>query len=129
MVQPALGQPHHSEMKSSARMLLVYVEDLAEIFVRITLAERPRYTVYHAGGHTTSFGEVAAIVQQIIPDAVITFDDESGREVSGMPYLVDDRRVREEFEFEHLPLRQAVRETIAATQRLSALDHQAQPLG
>lgn len=119
MVQPALGQPHHSEMKSSARMLLVYVEDLAEIFVRLTLAERPRFPVYHAGGHTTSFGEVAAIVRDIIPDAVITFDDEHGREVGSMPYLVDDRRVREELEFEHRPLRQAVQETITATRRLA----------
>lgn len=112
---PALGRPVHSRMKPSARFLLASVDDIAEIFVRVTLADRPGHTVYHTGGHTVTLTDLADLVREVIPAAEIQFD-ENGRD-SMLVYLVDNCRLREEFEFEHRPLRQTVREIIDATRQ------------
>ena len=46
-------------------------------------------------------------MRDFIPDAQITFDDEDGIEESDI-YLVDNSRIREEFEVELPPFRQRV---------------------
>ena len=51
------------------------------------------------------------MVREFIPDAEINFDDEGGLEQSDI-YLVDNSRMREEFEVEILPYRQRVLEII-----------------
>ena len=69
--------------------LLVHVEDMAEIFARVLLAEAPRHRLYNSGGIPVSLGELADIVRGFLPDAQITFASEGGREDSGN-YLVDN---------------------------------------
>jgi nucleoside-diphosphate-sugar epimerase len=113
ITRPALGQPVRSRMRPTARFLLASVDDIAEIFVRVTLADRPRHTVYHTGGHTVTLAELAGLVRELIPDADIQFDENSRD--SMLVYLVDNSRLREEFEFEHRPLRQTVRGIVDAT--------------
>ena len=87
MTDAARGKPVHLPQKGLMR-LLVHVEDMAEIFVRVLLAEAPRHSLYNSGGIPVSLGELADIVSGFLPEAQITFDEEGGREDSGN-YLVD----------------------------------------
>ena len=110
ITRPASGEPVNFPYKSLMR-LPVHVEDIAEVFTRVLLADSSHYPIYNSGGHPISLGDLAAIVQEYLPDAQITFDDDGGLEHSGN-YLVDNSRLREEFEVEYPPFRTRVLEII-----------------
>ena len=119
-VLPARGElvnfPHRDTMT-----LPLHVEDIAEVFVRVTLAAETGYSIYNSGGESTSLGQLADIVRQFLPDAKITFDDdEGGREESGL-YLMDNSRLVQEFEIQYAPFRQRVMETINEVRRAEGL--------
>ena len=83
--------------------LPLHVDDIAEVFLRVTLAEETQYSIYNSGGESTSLGALADIVREFLPEAEITFgEDEGGRELSGL-YLMDNSRLVEEFEVEYAP--------------------------
>ena len=102
VVLPASGEPV-SFPKSGFMRLPVHVEDVAEAFVRVTLADNPHHTVYNTGGIAISMGDLADIVRGFLPDADISFDSDGGKEESGN-YLVDNGRLLGEFELEYPPL-------------------------
>jgi nucleoside-diphosphate-sugar epimerase len=110
MTDAARGKPVHLPQKGLMR-LLVHVEDMAEIFARVLLAEAPRHSLYNSGGIPVSLGELADIVRGFLPDAKITFAGEGGREDSGN-YLVDWSRLSKEFGIEYPGLHTRVLQVI-----------------
>jgi nucleoside-diphosphate-sugar epimerase len=100
--------------------LLIHVEDIAEVFTRVLLADAPRYDLYNSGGVPVSLGELADIVREFLPDAQITFAQEDDREESGN-YLVDNSRLCKEFGIEYPPLRVRVLEVINDVRRQTGL--------
>jgi nucleoside-diphosphate-sugar epimerase len=110
ITQPARGEPVSFPHKEIMR-LPIHVEDIAEAFVRVLLADSSHYPVYNSGGHAISLGGLAEMVKEFLPDSQITFDNEGGRELSGN-YMVDNSRLRDEFEIEYAPFRQRVLEII-----------------
>ena len=119
MTEPARGKPVHLPQKGLMR-LLVHVEDMAEIFARVLLAEAPRHHIYNSGGIPVSFGELADLVRGFLPDAQITFASEGGREDSGN-YLVDNTRLGKEFGIEFPGLHTRVLEVINDVRRSEGL--------
>jgi nucleoside-diphosphate-sugar epimerase len=85
---------------------------MAEAFARVLLADKPKHTTYNSGGATISMGELAAQVRDFLPSADIRFQAETdGRAISGN-FLIDNRRLSEEFGVQYRPLQQLVREVI-----------------
>jgi nucleoside-diphosphate-sugar epimerase len=119
MTEAARGKPVHLPQKGLMR-LLVHVEDMAEIFTRVLLAEAPRHSLYNSGGIPVSLGELADIVRGFLPDAQITFAQEGGREDSGN-YLVDWSRLTKEFGIEYPGLHTRVLEVINDVRRHEGL--------
>jgi nucleoside-diphosphate-sugar epimerase len=119
MTEAARGKPVHLPQKGLMR-LLVHVEDMAEIFARVLLAETPRHSLYNSGGIPVSLGELADIVRGFLPDAQITFASEGGREDSGN-YLVDWSRLAKEFGIEYPGLHTRVLEVINDVRRQEGL--------
>jgi nucleoside-diphosphate-sugar epimerase len=119
MVDAARGQPVHLPLKGYMR-LLIHVEDTAEIFARVLLADAPRHEIYNTGGIAVSLGELADLVREFLPDARISFEKEGGREESGN-YLVDNSRLCKEFGIELPPLRERVREILNDVRRQEGL--------
>jgi nucleoside-diphosphate-sugar epimerase len=119
MTEAARGKPVHLPQKGLMR-LLVHVEDMAEIFTRVLLAEAPRHSLYNSGGIPVSLGELADIVRGFLPEAKITFDKEGGREDSGN-YLVDWSRLAKEFGIEYPGLHTRVLEVINDVRRQEGL--------
>ena len=119
MTEAARGKPVRLPKKGLMR-LLVHVEDMAEVFTRVLLADAPRHDLYNSGGIPASLGELADIVRGFLPDAQITFDQEGGREESGN-YLVDNSRLAEEFGIEYPGLHTRVLEVINDVRRQEGL--------
>jgi nucleoside-diphosphate-sugar epimerase len=119
MVDGARGKPVHLPKKGMMR-LLIHVEDIAEVFARVLLAEAPRHHLYNSGGIPVSLGELADIVRGFVPDARITFAEEGGREDSGN-YLVDWSRLSKEFGIEYPGLHTRVLEVVNDVRRQEGL--------
>jgi len=119
MVDAARGKPVHLPLKGYMR-LLIHVEDTAEVFARVLLADAPRYDVYNSGGVAVSLGELADLVRELLPDARITFEKEGGGEESGN-YLVDWSRLGKEFGIEYPGLHTRVLEVINEVRRQEGL--------
>ena len=115
MVDAARGKPVHLPKKGFMR-LLIHVEDMAEVFTRVLLADAPRHALYNSGGVPVSLGELADIVRGFLPDARITFEQEGGREESGN-YLVDWSRLGQEFGIEYPGLHTRVLEVLNDVRR------------
>lgn len=115
---PALGKPGHIPFRSSQESSVIYVDDAAELFARVTLAATLQHGVYLSGGYTCTMADLANEVRAVIPDARITFNEEAPEQ----PYvfLVDGSRVRQEFGFELPPLSQRIRDHIAEARRAVA---------
>src|SRR2546423_15204011 len=110
MTEAARGKPVHLPKQGLMR-LLIHVEDIAEVFARVLLAEGPRHALYNSGGIPVSLGELADVVRGFLPDAQITFAEEGGREDSGH-YPVDWSRLAKEFGIEYPGLHTRVLDVI-----------------
>ena len=100
-VAAAHGLPARLDHHAEARVCIAHVDDVGEILTRVFEAETPAHTVYDVGGLDVSFGEIAAAVQELSPDAETIFGEER-RAI--LPHAVDNRRLREEFAVEHRDL-------------------------
>jgi nucleoside-diphosphate-sugar epimerase len=111
MCQPARGEPVTFPHADTMRCV-IHVDDMAEVFARVVLADEPKHETYNSGGTTVSLAELAQLVREFLPDADIRFEaDGGGRELSGN-YLIDNNRLVEEFGVQYAPLRQRVMEVI-----------------
>src|SRR5262249_49604924 len=119
MVDAAREKPVHLPKKGLMR-LLVHVEDMAEIFARVLLTDKPRHDLYHSGGAPGSRGVLAEIVKSFLPKGQITFTEDGGREDSGN-YLVDNSRLTSEFGVEFPGLHTRVLEVINDVRRQEGL--------
>ena len=73
--------------------LPIHVDDISEIFVRVTLAESTQHPVYNSGGETISMGDLADLVKSFLPDAKISFDKDEGGRASSGNYMMDNSRL------------------------------------
>ena len=81
---PARGKPASFPYADYIR-LPIHVDDITEIFLRVLMADDPKHALYHSGGTTISMGALAEMVRGYLPDADITFENETGvRRVRGL---------------------------------------------
>jgi nucleoside-diphosphate-sugar epimerase len=99
----------------------IHVDDIAEVFARVLLTDKPRHAVYNSGGTPISLGELADLVREFLPDAQITFDHETGGKGNSGNYLIDNSRLIQEFGLQYLPYRQRILQIINDTRREAGL--------
>ena len=120
ITSPARGKPVKFPYRDAMRCP-IHVEEIAEIFARVIMKDKPEHAVYNTGGHTISLGELAGIVREFLPDAQITFDKETGgKELSGN-YLIDNTRLVQEFGVQYRPYRERVLQIINDIRREEGL--------
>ena len=96
----------------------VHVDEIAEIFARVIMTDKPQHGVYNTGGQAISLGEIADIVREFLPDAKITFDKETGGKASFRGnYLIDNTRLVQEFGVQYRPYRERVLQIINEVRR------------
>ena len=120
ITEPARGNAIAFPFKDAMRCP-IHVDDIAEVFARVLLTEKPAQRIYNSGGTTISLGEIADIVRTYLPDVQINFERESGgKEVSGN-YMIDNSRLVSEFGVQYRPYRERVLQIINDIRRDSGL--------
>ena len=61
------------------------------------MADDPKHALYNSGGTSISMGALAEMVRGYLPDADITFENETGGKDESGVYLMDNSRVVDEF--------------------------------
>jgi nucleoside-diphosphate-sugar epimerase len=111
ITQPARGKPVSFPHRDAMRCP-VHVDDIAEVFARVLLADKPRHAIYNSGGTAISLGDLADIVRRYLPDAQISFEQQTGGKDPSGNYLIDNRRLVEEFGIQYRPFNQRVLQII-----------------
>jgi len=120
ITDPARGKPVSFPYKDAMRCP-VHVDEIAEIFARVIMKDKPEYMTYNTGGQPISLGELADIVREYLPDAQINFDKETGgKELSGN-YMIDNTRLVQEFGVQYRPYRERVLQIINDIRREEGL--------
>ena len=118
---PARGDAISFPFKDAMRCP-IHVDEVAEIFARVIMSDRPKHWIYNTGGIAISLGEIADMVREYLPDAKINFDKETGgKEISGN-YLIDNQRLVEEFGVQYRPYRERVLQIINEVRREQGLE-------
>jgi nucleoside-diphosphate-sugar epimerase len=112
IVKPAMGQPAIFNYADTMRCV-IHADDMAEVFVRIALSSAPQHPIYNSGGQTLSLGALAGMVRNVIPDADIRFNNESGGEAVSTAYLFDNERLVTEFGIHYVPYEERVAKMVA----------------
>jgi nucleoside-diphosphate-sugar epimerase len=95
------------------------VNDVAAILCELALRERLDHRVYLSGGYTVSVAQLAAMVQEFIPDARFTYDGKEGDH--SYVYLLDSTRLCRELGVTLPPLKQRVLDHINEARRCAGL--------
>lgn len=111
MCQPARGNPVSFPHRDTMRCV-IHVDDMAEVFARVTLSDAPSQETYNSGGATVSLGELADLVTEFLPDAEIAFEAETGGRDKSGSFLIDNSRLVQEFGVQYAPLRDRVKQVI-----------------
>jgi nucleoside-diphosphate-sugar epimerase len=107
----AVGKPFSMDGDGKGLSSLVSADDLAEITRLLIKAPSSPHPVYNVGGPPKSPRDLAEVVKKYIPDAKITFGknpmmDAEGK--FGLPWLVSEKRAKEDFGFSCMPIEKAV---------------------
>jgi UDP-glucose 4-epimerase len=104
---PALGKKVKLPFSENARDCWIYVDDVAEQFVRLSLKPTLNHFAYNNGGHSVTAGELMLTVKKIIPDAEYEFDESVLR--TNLVDRCDSTRLEQEIAFVPRSLEDGVR--------------------
>ena len=111
ITEPARGNPISFPFADAMRCP-IHVDEIAEIFARVLLAEKPAHRIYNTGGTPISLKELADIVRAYLPDAKISFGKDTGGRTPSGNFLIDNARLTAEFGVQYRPYRERVLQII-----------------
>jgi len=111
ITRPTRGEPISFPFADAMRCP-IHVDDIAEVFVRVLMKDKPAHAIYNSGGVTVSLGEIADIVRGYLPAAKISFEKPTGGKDSSGNYLIDNGRLVQEFGVQYRPYRERVLQII-----------------
>ena len=111
ITEPARGNGITLPFKDAMRCP-IHVDEIAEIFARVLLSEKPAHRIYATGGISISMGEIADIVRGFLPDARINFQKDTGGRAASRTYMIENARLMQEFGVQYRPYRDRVLQII-----------------
>lgn len=94
---PALDKEVKLPFSKNSRDCWIYVDDVAEQFVRLALKPQLNYFSYNNGGHSVTAEELMQTVKSIVPDAKYEFDERVPR--TSLVDRCDSSRLEQEIGF------------------------------
>jgi len=107
---PALGKKVKLPFSKHSRDCWIYVDDVAEQFVRLALKPKLNHFAYNNGGHSVTAGELMQTVESILPDAQYEFDENVPR--TPLVDRCDSTRLEQEIGYIPRSLKDGVRAQI-----------------
>jgi len=120
ITRPARGEAIEFPFADAMRCP-IHVDDIAEVFVRVVMTDKPKHQIYSSGGQVISMGDLAAMVRGFLPDAQITFAKQTGGKETSGNYLIDNTRLVSEFGVQYRPYRERVLQIINAVRQEQGL--------
>jgi nucleoside-diphosphate-sugar epimerase len=108
MIDDALVGEAHIPHPPDALINFVYVADVADLFVRLLLAE-PSHAVYNTGGHALSMREIADVLEAET-GGIVTCDPDG--EYLSYPPRYDHERAKRDLGYDLTPFAECVRDYI-----------------
>ena len=71
----AIGKPATVLSRRDQRLLIIYVDDTAELFEKLCLAESLNHAVYNSLAYSVTAQEFVDEIEALLPDAEVTFDE------------------------------------------------------
>ena len=94
---PALGKKVNLPFSKNSRDCWIYVDDVAEQFVRLSLKPKLGYFSYNNGGHSVTAEQLMQTVSSVLPDAQFEFDERIPR--TPLVDRCDSTRLEREIDF------------------------------
>lgn len=120
ITQPARGRQVTFPFRDAMR-IPIHVDDIAEVFARVSVVDRPAHALYNSGGTPLSMGELAGLVAEFLPQADIRFEKDAGGLAKSANFLIDNTRLVEEFGVQYVPFRSRVLQIINDIRRSEGL--------
>jgi len=114
ITEPALGRAVMLPFRDAMQCVL-HVDDMADVFADVLLADVTMHRIYNSGGTVVSLGDIADAVRRFIPDAVIGLESDSGARAGNSTYLLDNTRLVSEFGVRFRPFSEQVLQVINDT--------------
>lgn len=111
ITEPARGNAITFPFKDAMRCP-IHVDEVAEIFSRVLMSDKPAHKIYATGGISISLGDIAEIVRGYLPDAKINFAKEEGGRAASRTYNIENARLMREFGVQYRPYRDRVLQII-----------------
>jgi len=93
------GEPTHlPEVNPFDGNNLIYIKDCARGICTVHLAEKPQFTLYNLGDRYVTYGEMADVIKEVIPEAVIELGSGNEKEAEA-PMQLNMERLQSEFGF------------------------------
>ena len=104
---PALGKPAHVPHPANQMWSLIFVDDLAELFVRLALRDELHQSVYNSGGNEVNTADLVEIVGTECPGASLTFSEGTSSTINVSH--IDNSRIQLELDWAPRSIRESVR--------------------
>lgn len=114
------GKPAKIPLRSDQQADFIYVEDVAEQFVRLAEAETLGHSVYNTGGILSAPADFARVVKKYYPDAEISFNENAPK--WPYPHLLDGRRLAGEINFQPIGIEECLLDQINIERRKQGMD-------
>lgn len=106
----ALGSPIQVQVARGESPPTTHVDDVAEIFARLCLAERLSRPVYFCSAVAVPMEQIAGLVARLLPGTQISFSPEAAKVT--LPYRIDAGRLEADIAYRLPPLEERLRDHI-----------------
>ena len=112
--EPAVGRPVEMPFEAASAWPMIYVDDVAEYFIRIAQAKSLNHRIYNAGGPTHTLDDIYQVLRNALPKVEVTFGD---RKNAGLR-IMSNERIEKETGYVAPPLEQRVLDQVKEAQQL-----------
>ena len=112
--EPAVGHSVKVPFEAAAAWPMIYVDDIAEYFIRIALAESLNHHIYNAGGPTHTLDDIYQVLRNALPKVEVTFSNRKNTSLR----IMSSERIQKETGYVAPPLEQRVLDQIKEAQQL-----------
>ena len=114
----AIGKPATIPSRRDQELLIIYVDDTAEIFAKLCLAESLRYAVYNSPAYSVTAQELVDKIEALLPDAQVTFDETAPDQPN--IYLWSSERIEQDLKMQLPPIEEMIKRHIDEARRIQS---------
>ena len=113
---PVFGKPVTIPSRRDQRLLIIYVDDVAEIFAKLCFAETLNYPVYNSLAYSVTAQEFIDKIKVFLPNAEIDFDEAAPDQPN--IYIWSSERIEKDLKMKLPPIEEMIKRHISGARRI-----------